>query len=208
MSKPSFTVWLCGPPRAGKTTLGRGLALELTQRGFKAEHLDGGELRQELWPELGHAHEERLAACLRTAYLAARLNRLGVTAVVSQIAPYAELRRELRDRLEHYVEVFLDCPLETLINRDLSGLYQKALNGGIKGFTGLDDPFEPPQDAEVVCPTGIEGPEQSLGRILAWLELAQLIPAPGGVAGVPKDSAYTPEEEDKVIARLKELGYL
>lgn len=208
MNKPDFTVWLCGPPRAGKTTLGRGLTLELTQRGLKAEHLDGEELRRELWPELGHAPEERLAACRRTAHLAARLNRLGVAVVVSQIAPYAELRRELRDRLERYVEVFLDCPLEILINRDASGLYQKALNGAIKGFTGLDDPFEPAVDAEVVCPTGAEGPEQSLGRILAWLELAHLIPASGGEAGGQKDSAYTPEEEERVIARLKELGYL
>lgn len=170
--------------------------------------MDGGELRSELWPELGHAPEQRLAACLRTAHLAGLLNRQGVAAVVSQIAPYADLRQELRASLDRYVEVFLDCPLETLINRDASGLYQKALAGEIKGFTGLDDPFEPPSAAEVVCPTGAEGPEQSLGRILTWLELAKFIPPAGNDADGRQDSAYTPEEEEKVIARLKDLGYL
>lgn len=206
MSNPSFTVWLCGPPRAGKTTLGRGLAQELTRRGQKSQHLDGGELRRELWPELGHAPEHRLAACLRTAHLAAMLNQQGVAAVVSQIAPYVDLRLELRARLKHYVEVFLDCPLETLINRDSSGLYQRALDGGIKGFTGLDDPFEPALDAEIKCPTGSESPEQSLGRIVSWLELADLIP--GLETGEERSSAYTAQEEEKVIAKLKELGYL
>jgi adenylylsulfate kinase-like enzyme len=179
----------------------------LTQRGLKVEHLDGGELRRDLWPELGHAPEQRLAACLRTAQVAAMLNQQGVTAVVSQIAPYSELRKRIRAEFERYVEVYLDCPLETLINRDFSGLYQKALAGEIKGFTGLDDPFEPAADAEVVCPTGAEGPEQSLSRILAWLELAKFIPPSGG-AGSGRDSAYTPEEEENVIARLKDLGYL
>jgi len=208
MSNPAFTLWLCGPPRAGKTTLGLGLVHAFTSRGLKAEHLDGGQLRRELWPELGHAPDQRLAACLRTAHLAGRLNQLGVTAVVSQIAPYAELRRELRSHLDRYVEVFLDCPLETLINRDARGLYQKALAGEIKGFTGLDDPFEPPQAAEVMCPTGAEGPEQSLTRILAWLELGRFIPTAVGEPEMRKDRAYTPEEEEKVVARLKDLGYL
>jgi adenylyl-sulfate kinase len=208
MSTKSFTVWLCGPPRAGKTTLGRSLARELSQRGLKAEHLDGGDLRQELWPELGHAPEQRLAACLRTAQVAAMLNQLGVNAVVSQIAPYADLRAKVRARLERYVEVYLDCPLETLINRDSSGLYQKALAGEIKGFTGLDDPFEPADGAEIVCPTGTQGPEESLRRILAWLETAKFIPPTGNDADGGRDSAYTPEEEEKVIARLKDLGYL
>ncbi len=170
--------------------------------------MDSGVLRQNLWPELGHAPEDRRAACLRTAQLAGMLNRNGVVAVVSQIAPYAELRQEVRAHLDRFVEVFLDCPLETLINRDNSGLYQKALAGEIKGFTGLDDPFEPPVATEVVCPTGTQGPEQSMERILAWLELARFIPAAGGEESERKDSAYTPEEEEKVIARLKDLGYL
>ena len=206
MSYPAFTLWLCGPPRSGKTTLGLALSQELSGRGFKAEHLDSGALRQEYWPELGHAPQERRAACLRTAQMAAMLNQHGVVAVVSQIAPYAELRQEVRGLLYRFVEVYLDCPLETLINRDRTGLYQKALAGEIKGFTGLDDPFEPPKAAEVTCPTGAEGPEQSLERILAWLELARLAPAADNAD--ERDGVYTPEEEEKVIDRLKDLGYL
>lgn len=207
MSFSAFTAWLCGPPRAGKTTLGLELRRELAGRGLAVERLDGGELRGELWPELGHSAGERRAACLRTARLAAMLNRHGVSCVVGQIAPYADLRRELRGLLSPFVEVFLDCPLETLINRDQSGLYQRALAGEIKGFTGLDDPFEPPQAAEVVCPTGAEGPQESLGRVLAWLEGAGLIP-PGGAGGEGRESAYTAEEEALVVERLKDLGYL
>lgn len=206
MSYPAFTLWLCGPPRSGKTTLGLALSQELSGRGLKTEHLDSGALRQNLWPELGHTPQERRAACLRTAQMAAMLNRHGVVAVVSQIAPYAELRQEVRAFLDSFVEVYLDCPLETLINRDHSGLYQRALAGGIKGFTGLDDPFEPPKSAEVTCPTGAEGPEQSLERILAWLELARLVPAADNAD--ERDGVYTPGEEEKVIARLKDLGYL
>jgi adenylyl-sulfate kinase len=206
MSYPAFTLWLCGPPRSGKTTLGKDLCLELSRRGLKAEHLDSGPLRKKLWPELGHSPQDRRQACLRTGHLARMLNRHGVAAVVSQIAPYANLRQEVRSLLDRFVEVYLDCPLETLINRDPSGLYQKALSGEIKGFTGLDDPFEPPASPEVVCPTGAEGPEQSLERILAWLDLARF--APAADEAEERGSAYTPEEEEKVIARLKDLGYL
>lgn len=207
MTTPAFTIWLCGPPRAGKSTLGQGLCLEMSRRGLKAEHLDSGELRKFFWPELGHIPEDRRQACLRTARMAELLNRHGVVAVVSQISPYAELRKEVRDLLPHFVEVYLACPLETLINRDQSGLYQKALAGEIKNFTGLDDPFEPPAAAEITCPTAKESPEESLKRILTWLELANLIPALVD-DHADRQSAYTPEEEEKVIARLKDLGYL
>ncbi len=208
MSFHAFTVWLCGPPRAGKTTLAQGLARELAGRGVAVERLDGGELRAALWPELGHTPAHRRQACLRTAHLAGMLNRQGISCVVGQIAPYRELREELRRRLGEYVEVFLDCPLETLINRDPSGLYQRALAGEIEHFTGLDDPFEPPRQAEVVCPTGAEGPEQSLARILAWLEEAALIPAAGDAPPGEAAAAYTPEQEARVVRRLKDLGYL
>jgi adenylylsulfate kinase len=139
--------------------------------------------------------------------MAGMLNRHNIVAVVSQITPYSKLRQEVRSLLEHFVEVYLDCPLETLINRDQSGLYKMALAGEIKNFTGLDDPFEPVHSAEIVCPTGAEGPEQSLERIVTWLELANLVPTVKD-RDKREDSPYTQEEEKKVIARLKDLGYL
>ncbi|MCB2194041.1 MAG: adenylyl-sulfate kinase [Deltaproteobacteria bacterium] len=214
MSPDGFTVWLTGLPCAGKTTLGRMLIHELQRRGVAAVHLEGGEVRANLGPELGFSLEDRHTANMRTAYAAGLVNRAGAACVVSAIAPLAATRRELRACLGQYVEVFLDCPLEQLINRDQRGLFQQALaHDGGKEFTGLGSPYEPPDDPEVRCLTGQESPGESLGKILAFLELARLIPTAGEkVAGgqvvEQGEGAYTPEEEAELTERLKDLGYL
>lgn len=215
MSPDGFTVWLTGPPCAGKTTLGHMLADELDRRGVAAVRLEGGEARANLGPELGFSTKDRHTANMRAAWAAGLVNRSGAACVVSAIAPLAATRRELRARLGQYVEVFLDCPLEQLINRDRRGLYQKALSrDGGKDFTGLGSPYQPPDDPEVRCLTGQETPEESLGKVLAYLELARLIPAAGEkVAGEPAprekgEGAYTPEEEAALNEQLKDLGYL
>ncbi|MFH2126734.1 MAG: adenylyl-sulfate kinase [Pseudomonadota bacterium] len=215
MSQDGFTVWLTGPPCAGKTTLGRLLSQELARRGVAAVHLEGSEARANLGPELGFSQADRHTANLRTAYAAGLVNQAGAACVVSAIAPFAATRRELRAALGQYVEVFLDCPLEQLVNRDRRGLYQAALGkDGGEEFTGLGSPYEPPEDPEVHCLTGRETPQESLGKILAYLELARLIPAAGEkVAGEPVveeggEGAYTTEEEAELTARLKDLGYL
>ena len=146
MRSDGFTVWLTGPPCAGKTTLGRMLAAELARRGVGAAHLDGSQARANLGPELGFSQPDRHTANMRAAWAAGLVNRSGAACVVSAIAPLAHTRRELRARLGQYVEVFLDCPLEQLINRDQRGLYQEALSrDGGKEFTGLGSPYEPPK---------------------------------------------------------------
>ncbi|MCF8043413.1 MAG: adenylyl-sulfate kinase [Desulfarculaceae bacterium] len=215
MSPDGFTVWLTGPPCAGKTTLGRMLAAELARRGVAAVHLEGGQARANLGPELGFSKQDRHTANMRTAWAAGLVNQAGAACVVSAIAPLADTRRELRACLGQYVEVFLDCPLEQLVNRDQRGLYQQALGkDGGKEFTGLGSPYEPPDDPEVRCLSGQETPEESLGKILAYLELARLIPPVGEQAvkePAPQqqsDGAYSPEEEAELTARLKDLGYL
>lgn len=215
MSPGGFTVWLTGPPCAGKSTLGGLLAGELVHRGVAVVHLEGSEVRARLGPELGFSPAERRIANLRTAWAAGLVNRAGAACVVSAIAPHAATRRELRAALGSYLEVFLDCPLEQRVNRDARGLHQKALErDGGQDFTGLGSPYEPPADPEVHCLTGRETPAESLGKILAYLELARLIPAAGETAAEPAatsgqgQGAYTPEEEAALTAQLKDLGYL
>lgn len=205
----AFTVWLTGRPKAGKTTLGGLLCRALTDLGLAAEFLDGDELRRQLSPGLGFSAQERRAHALRAAWLAGMLNRHGVICVVGLISPQAEARREARRQLGEFVEVYLDCPLEQAINRDQSGLYHKALAGQIKGFTGLDDPYEPPQDPELHLMTHRQGPRECLEAIFGFLGQAGLLlaleqPAPAGQA----PGVYSPAEERQIKERLRALGYL
>ena len=202
--KRGFTVWITGLPRAGKTTLGRMLTKALADAGVAVEHFDGDEIRKRLWPELGFSKEERHENNLRVAWVAGMLNRHGVVAVVSQIAPYRATRMEVRRRIGEYIEVFADCPLEQLINRDYKGLYKKALAGEIKGFTGIDDPYEPPENPEVHCRTDLESPQESLKKILSYLAEAGLL-TPDEHSMEP---GLSPSQEEIVLKRLEELGYL
>jgi adenylyl-sulfate kinase len=201
---PAPAVWLVGLPGAGKTTLGRLVAAELIRRGAPAQHLDSAELRAGLWPELGFSATHRREAARRAGRLAGLLCRQGVACVVGQIAPYAESRERLRRELDEYVEVFLDCPLETALNRETAGVYARGLAGEAENVTGLDDPFEPPAEPEVVCPTGAEPPAASAARVLAWLAEAGLCP-PGGEAAAGGAEAAGDRE---LLRHLEELGYI
>ncbi|MFZ5585941.1 MAG: adenylyl-sulfate kinase [Thermodesulfobacteriota bacterium] len=198
------TIWLSGRPRAGKSTLGAMLAAELAARGCRVQLLDGGELRRQLSPELGFGPDERRLHHLRAAYLAGLLNRHGVFCVAALIAPYAGLRAELRRRLPGMALIHLDCGLEQAVNRDQSGLYARALAGEIERFTGLDDPYEDPLDADLRLMTDRETPAQSLARLLGWLTAGGRVPAPAAPAGGP---AYTATEAADIARRLEQLGY-
>lgn len=205
----AFTVWLTGRPKAGKTTLGSLLCRALNDLGLAAEFLDGDELRRALSPDLGFSAQDRRSHALRAAWLAGMLNRHGVICVVGLISPQAETRREARRRLGEFVEVYLDCPLEQAINRDQTGLYQKALAGQIKNLTGLDDPYEPPEDPELHLRTDRQDPRECLEAVMGFLDQAGLLPAlaappQAGQAG----QAYSPDEERQIKKRLKALGYL
>jgi adenylyl-sulfate kinase len=165
-----FTIWFTGLSGAGKTTLAQLLETELRARGHKIETLDGDVVRTHLSKGLGFSKEDRDTNIRRIGWVCEVLTRNDVVAIAAAISPYRAVRDEVRERIGRFVEVFVDVPLETAIERDVKGLYRKALAGEIRGFTGVDDPYEPPLDPEVTVYTDRETPEESAARILAALE--------------------------------------
>ena len=166
MQRRGFTVWFTGLPSSGKTTLSRMLEKEIQARGLAVEVLDGDEVRQRLTKGLGFSKEDRNENIRRIAYVAKLLTRVGGVAITAAISPYRELRDKARDEIVNFVEVYVNCPLEVCIRRDVKGLYKKALNGEIPNFTGISDPYEPPLHYDVVVGTDMESPEASLRKIL------------------------------------------
>lgn len=175
-----FTVWFTGLSGAGKTTINR--ALEKKLRSFqgdeygtlkyKVEVLDGDIIRQNLSKGLGFSKEDRDENIRRIAFVANLLSRNGVIVLVSAISPYRKIREEVRQRIENFVEVYVNSPLEICEQRDVKGLYRKARNGEIKHFTGIDDPYEPPLNPEVECTTDRETVEESVEKV--WTKLVEL----------------------------------
>jgi adenylyl-sulfate kinase len=164
------TVWLTGLSGAGKSTLAELLAKELRRRGERVEILDGDVVRQHLSQGLGFSRADRDTNIRRIAFVAHLLSRNGVVVIVAAISPYRSTRAEARALIGRFVEVYVRCPLEELVRRDVKGLYAKALRGEIANFTGVSDPYEEPEAPEVVVDTDRQSPAESVGRILAELE--------------------------------------
>jgi adenylyl-sulfate kinase len=179
-SKKGFTLWLTGLSGAGKTTLALLLATELSGRGLRIEVLDGDEVRTNLSKGLGFSKEDRDTNIRRIGYVCRLLSRNGVGAISAAISPYSVIRDEVRRAVEQdkaaFIEVFVKCPISKLAERDLKGLYKKALAGELKGFTGISDPYEEPLKPDVVVETDRESVEFSLDKILLELEQRGLIP--------------------------------
>ncbi len=167
---PGFVLWLTGLSGAGKSTLARTVTADLDARGHRVELLDGDEVRTNLTQGLGFSRADRDTNIARIGYVAGKLAKHGVAVVVAAISPYREARDKVRANVPNFVEVFVDAPLETCVQRDPKGLYAKAIAGEISNFTGVSDPYEPPLDAELVLHTEAEPVARSAGRILAGLE--------------------------------------
>jgi adenylyl-sulfate kinase len=202
MQGRGFTVWFTGLSGAGKTTISKLVEEELRRRGRRVEVLDGDVVRTNLSKGLGFSKEDRDINIRRIGFVCHLLSRNGVAALAAAISPYREIRNENRELIGDFVEVFCTCPLETLVERDIKGLYKKALAGEIKNFTGVSDPYEEPEAAEVVCDTGAETPEESAAKVIAKLEELGYLAAPG------TEGVYSAEEEEKVRKRLEALGYM
>lgn len=170
MEHKGFTVWLTGLSGAGKSTIAEVVAAELRERGFKVEVLDGDVVRTNLSKGLGFSKEDRDTNIRRIAFVAHLLSRNNVVAITAAISPYRAIRDEARAMIGNFVEVFADAPLEVCEARDTKGLYAKARAGELKGFTGVDDPYEPPLSPEVVCRTDQESLDESLAKVMTKLE--------------------------------------
>lgn len=162
-------IWLTGIPGSGKTTIAKALYPKLKELGFKAEILDGDSVRKELSPELGFTKQDREIHARRVVYLCKLLSRNGIVSIVCLISPYREFRKYARSETNtnnNFVEVYVKCSLETCINRDPKGLYKKAISGEIKDLTGLQDPYEEPENPEVIVNTEQYTLEESVNTIL------------------------------------------
>jgi len=174
-----FTVWLTGLSGAGKTTVAQSIVNELKTSDVNIELLDGDEVRTNLSKGLGFSKEDRDANIRRIGYVSRLLSRNGVGVIASAISPYREVRDEVRQSItsdgSEFIEVYVQCPIEVLVERDVKGLYKKALAGEIKEFTGVSDPYEEPLDPEVIVKTDSESIEESANRIIAALEARGLL---------------------------------
>ncbi|HEX8099429.1 MAG TPA: adenylyl-sulfate kinase [Actinomycetota bacterium] len=165
-----FTVWFTGLSGAGKSTLADMLYDELKGRGLKVEMLDGDVVRTNLSKGLGFSKEDRDTNILRIGFVAQLLTRNGVATIVSAISPYREARNKCREMIGDFVEVFVDAPLEVCIERDVKGLYKQAIAGDLPSFTGVSDPYEPPDKPELVVETDVMSKEECLQLILDTLQ--------------------------------------
>jgi adenylyl-sulfate kinase len=178
MEQQGFVLWFTGLSGSGKTTLAKPIEQELKRRGLRAERLDGDIVRQSLTRDLGFTKEDRDKNIERITFVAKLLSRNGVAVMCSFISPYRVVRQKVREETTSFIEVYVEVPLEEAINRDVKGLYQKAINGEIPNFTGISDPYEEPLGPEIRVPTHLETVEESVQRILTYLEEHNYVPVP------------------------------
>jgi len=165
-----LVVWLTGLPGSGKTTIATKVAAKLRQMGYRVEVLDGDWVRKTINPDAGFTREERRRHLLRVAWITRLLARNGVIVLCSFVSPYREVRSEVRRIVEEevpFIEVYVNAPLEECIRRDPKGLYKKALRGEIKHFTGITDPYEPPENPDLVLDTVNDTVETNVEKLLA-----------------------------------------
>jgi adenylylsulfate kinase len=174
-----FTIWLTGLSGSGKTTLAQSLINKLKASDVKVELLDGDEVRTNLSKGLGFSKEDRDTNIRRIGYVSRLLSRNGIGVISAAISPYREIRDEVRNLITRdggeFIEVYVQCPIEVLVERDVKGLYKRALAGEIKEFTGVSDPYEEPLNPEVTVNTDCESIEESASKIIAALQTRGLL---------------------------------
>ena len=170
MNQRGVAVWFTGFSGAGKSTIATALTKELKSQGYGIEVLDGDEIRENLTKGLGFSKEDRDTNIRRIGFVAKLLARNGVIVLVPVISPYRSIREEMREQIGHFVEVFVNAPIEVCEQRAVKGLYKKVRAGEIKQFTGIDDPYEPPLKPEIECRTDLEELDESVAKIVNKLK--------------------------------------
>jgi adenylyl-sulfate kinase len=165
-------LWFTGMSGAGKSTVSERVLQRLKDAGAKVELLDGDVVRTHLSKGLGFTKEDRDINIRRIGFVCQLLSRNGVIALVAAISPYRAVREEVRSEIENFIEVYVHCPIEVLAERDVKGLYKKALAGEIPSFTGVSDPYEPPLHPEVSIDSSRENVEESVEKV--WTKLQNL----------------------------------
>jgi adenylyl-sulfate kinase len=173
-----FTLWFTGLPCSGKSVVADLVAEELRGRGLRVERLDGDIVRQSLTRDLGFSRKDRDENIRRITFVAKLLTRNGVAVLTSFISPYREVRAEARREIGNFIEVYTKCALDVCMERDVKGMYRKAIKGEIKEFTGISDPYEEPLKPEILLETDKETPEESAGKVLERLAMMGYIGGP------------------------------
>jgi adenylyl-sulfate kinase len=173
-----LTIWFTGLSGAGKSTIGQRVATALREQGHRVEVLDGDEVRQTLSAGLGYSKEDRDINIRRIGFVAELLTRNGVVAITAAISPYRDTRAEVRRRIGRFVEVYVRCSIEVLSERDVKGLYKRALAGEIEHFTGVSDPYEAPEAPDVIVDSGTQTVDESVAAVLAAVQASGLLPEP------------------------------
>ena len=161
-----LTVWFTGLPSAGKTTIARGVEKRLLDEGRRVEILDGDVVRTYLTKDLGYSRADRDENIRRIGFVAHLLSRNGVVVLCSVVSPYRDVRDEMRVLHDgRFFEVYVSTPVDVCSDRDVKGLYAKQKAGDLTGLTGIDDPYEPPTDPELVVPTHTQTLEESVEAV-------------------------------------------
>jgi len=177
MSQHGFTLWLTGLPRSGKSTVAGLVAGRLRARGVEhMEVLDGDLVREGLCKDLGFSREDRTENIRRLTFVSKLLTRNGVAVIVAAISPYREDREHAREEIQSFVEIWCKASVDACAARDYKGLYEKAMRGEITDLTGVNDPYEEPEDADLVLDTVNEPPEQSADRVMTILDSNGFLP--------------------------------
>jgi adenylyl-sulfate kinase len=164
------TVWFTGLPGSGKSAIADRLHAILKDRGCRAERLDGDLVRRDLTRDLGFSRADREENIRRVAFVAKLLTRNDIFVLCSFVSPYREMRDRARREIGSFLEVFVKCPFEVCLERDVKGMYKKALAGEIKEFTGVSDPYEEPLRPDLVVETDKEPLDRSVDRVLARMK--------------------------------------
>ncbi len=177
LPRTGAVIWFTGRPASGKSTLAQALEQSLKARGLACFVLDGDVVRQGLCSDLGFSRADRGENIRRVGEVAALMAQAGLLAIGAFISPYAQDRERARAAVKGlpFFEVYLGVPLDVCEQRDPKGMYKKARAGQLKGFTGIDDPYEPPQSPALELPTHQHGIEECVARLMGMLEQAQVI---------------------------------